>query len=160
MPVPHDFLCASVCFTTPANVNQAEQAALKHSPISDYESVLLGVRVITPRCFLNIAFQIHVQNDTRCPIYAKIRPFFYAVLDCCDTSFPVSLKWNLKAGQHEHNYRSMKLTVTYKSPFPSPPLLVNEQLRTGFRKFGLTRIILFFSYRLLLTVFLVRKEWL
>lgn len=150
MPVPHDFLCASVCFTTPANVNQAKQAALEHSPISDYESVLLGVRVITPRCFLNIAFQIHVQNDTRCPIYAKIRPFFYAVLDCCDTSFPVSLKWNLIVGQHEHNYRSMRLTVTYKSPFPSPlpPALGQWTAEDRLQKiwFDQNNSFLFFSF--------------
>ena len=59
------------------------------------------VRIITPRCFLYIAVQVHVENHARCPINNKISLFSNVVLDCCNSCSPVSLKRYLKR-QHEH----------------------------------------------------------
>ena len=59
------------------------------------------VRIVTPRCFLYIAVQVHVKNHARCPINNKISLFSNVVLDCCNSCFPVFLKRYLKR-QHEH----------------------------------------------------------
>ena len=48
------------------------------------------VRIVTPRCFLYIAMQVHVKNHARCPINNKISLFSNVVLDCCNSCFPVS----------------------------------------------------------------------